>query len=210
MALVDIYQVTQLASMNNRPANNVYHVERLDPGFDATNINQAFIDSLQVSQLALQNPVLSVSELQCFSLGNSVDFENLPQVGKVGTRLGSQAAQFIAFAFRFPTLDRDIRSGRKRFGGASEEISSGNDLAPAFITDMNTHGANMIANWEEASAPGVGVCRFVIVKRILVINPVTGAESYRLPETDGELQFYAPTAFISNVTLRSQNSRKEL
>ncbi len=210
MAIGDIYQITALGNSHGEPANNVYHVERLSSGFVASDINVAFGDTLFVSQLALQLPSMTITELQTFNLGTSTDFENLALTGKIGTRAGSAASQFLAFAFRFPSLDRAIRSGRKRYGAVAEEISTINDLAPAFITSMDTHGANMIADWEKAASPGVSVCRFIIVKRIKVIDPVTGAVTYRLPETDAELKFYAPTSAVSVPVMRSQNSRKEL
>lgn len=210
MALSDMYQLAAIATYRDKPSNNVWHVERLDAGFSSTDVNQAFVDHVMAKQLALQLPNNTISELKTFNLGVPTDFENLPLVGAIGTRGGSFAAQFISFAFRFPTTNRGIRSGRKRFGGAAEEISSGEDIAPAFLTDMDTLGAAVIDPWETAAAPGIDVCRFVIIKRIKVTNPTTGKVSYRLPETDAELSFYAPISFISQDTLRSQNTRKEL
>lgn len=210
MAITDIYNITALGSYRTKPSNNVYQVERLDSGVTAADINQAFQDSLLVTQLALQLPNYDMSELQTFNLGTGTDFENLPLTGKVGTRAGSDASSLLAFAYRFPTLNRDIRSGRKRFGAVADEISTGNDIAPAFLTDMNSHGDNIIANWEKAAAPGVAVCRFIIVKRIKVVDPISGKITYRLPEDDIELLFYSPTAFISDDTMRSQNSRKQV
>ncbi len=210
MPLSDIYQITALGSYRNSASNNVWHVEKLDAGSVSADINTAFVDSLTVDQLALQAPPFEMEELQTFNLGTPTDFATLGLTGKIGTRAGAAAAELLAFAFRFPTLNRDIRSGRKRFGGVADEISTGGDIAAAFITDMNTFGASIIADWEKASAPGTSVCRYIVVKRIKVVNPVTGAISYRLPETDSELLFYAPTSSISDNTMRSQNSRKVL
>lgn len=210
MALSDMYQVTALATYRDKPANNVWHVERLDVGFSASDVNQAFQDHIMAKQLALQLPNLQISELQTFNLGVSTDFENLPLVGANGTRGGNFAAQFITFALRFPSTNRDIRSGRKRFGGAAEEISTGEDIAIAFLADMDVLGAAVINPWETAAAPGIDVCRYAVIRRVKVVDPVTGDVSYRLPETDAELEFYAPIASISQDTLRTQNTRKEL
>jgi len=210
MALTDIYQLTALGTYQAKPANNVWHVERLGTGFSATDVNQAFNDHVRADQLALQQPGLEITELKTFNLGVPTDFENLPLTGAIGTRAGTRAAQFVAFAFRFPTTNRDIRSGRKRFGGAAEDIATGEDIAAAFITDMNTLGASIIDPWETAAAPGVDVCRYVVLKRVKVVDPVTGAVTYRLPETDAELKFFAPVASISQNTLRTQNTRKAL
>ncbi len=209
MALIDMYQITHKATNVSQNLLNVYHVERSAGTVTASDIAQAFQDSIMASLIALQNTVTLYDSVFVENLDDPTDFDTLIQTGQAGGRLGANAPTGLAFEIRFPRERRDMHDGFKRWGGLSEETFSSQDLAAAFIADMGLLGDNLVLTWEQASAPGVAVCDYVIIKRICTVQPPpTPCPSYRLPETTAELVFYKPLKHQEKTTVRTQVSRR--
>lgn len=211
MALADVLEIRAPSEIGAFKFLNVWHVLRSSSSFDATKIANSFVDTVLSDILPLLTSSVEYTAVNVKNLGDAEDFVELPLTAKVGTRAGTNDPFFNVFTLRFPRLRTDMRDGRKRIGPTQEEAHSGNNLAAAYITDMDTLGTSMIGAWEETASPGVTVCRYIIVKRVCDAFDAAGkCTKYRLPETDGELIFYQPISRVSESTVRSQTSRKVL
>ena len=209
MAIVDMYNIVHDMTLLNKPMLNVYQVERANSGETAGAVSDAFQnDILPAIRLFQTNDVVN-NELRIFNMGDPLDFGSFTLSASLGFRTGLVSPRFVSAGIRFPSTNRDVRSGFKRFAGAEESDYTDGVIIGATITLLNNIADAMLANWT-ASADSHTVCNFVIVKRVCkTLEPVTEkCLQYRLPETDGELVFYTPTSRITQSDITSQVSRK--
>ncbi len=211
MALDDWFEILDKQDMFGQSILNVYHVQRASAGFNAVTILDAFENTVLTPLLPLQDAALSHTILEARNLGDVTDFATLVPSPAVGTRTGDPFAQFTAAAVQFNRTRTDMKNGQKRFCAGVETDSAGQSWVAAFVTLMQSLGDDMIGNWVTAAAPSTPVCNFGIIKRVCTVEPPpTPCPSYRLPETDLELQFYIPTVALARGNKRSQVSRKVL
>jgi len=209
MALSDMYQVTHKMTQQGQTILSVYHAERASAAEEAQEINDAFANSiLPILKLQQVTTIVSV-EVTSFNLATTTDFHTQDLSGNDGLRAAAASPTFISGAVRFPTLDRAVRSGHKRFCGMAELDYTDGVLSATAIGLLEDVADALIANWL-ANVDSHIVCSYAIIKRVCdETDPITGkCTKYRLPETDGELVFYEPTSRLVNSDVSSQVSRK--
>lgn len=209
MAIADIFQVVHNHQLFGQKLVNVYHAERANPGENAQSVADAFTNSIVGDIRAWQTDEVSNQDVVVFNLGVSTDFHTASLSGLLGLRLQSASPSFISGGIRFPSSDRDIRSGQKRYAGAEEEDYNDGQLDAGAIVLLAAIADALLADWL-ASSDSHHVCNFIILKRWCELEePVTGkCLKYRLPEIDDELFFYTPTTKLVNANVTSQVSRK--
>lgn len=207
--IVDIYEIVHRATFLGRPLLNVYHVERDNTAENAATISDAFQNSILPTLRAFQlTDVVNIDTL-VFNLGTSTDFGTFTLAAATGNRALVASPRFVGPGIRFPSTDRAIRSGFKRFGGGSEIDYTDGVLTAAALSLMDDTGTVLVADWLATSDSHV-VCNYVIIGRVCkTLDPVTGkCLQYRLPETDAELKFYTPQTSVTQTDVTSQTSRK--
>ncbi len=209
MALIDLLQVVHRYTAFGVNCANIYHVERANAGESAQDINDAFTNSILPSLRLLQTTDYANIDLVAFNLGDPLDFHTFDLASQIGDRTGINSPSFVAAGMRFPTLNRLVRSGQKRFAGLTENDYVDGVLdatAQALVEDI---GDVLIADWLASSDSHV-VCNYAIIQRVCdEVEPVTGkCLQYRLPEPPEVPIFYIPNARQLNLNVTSQVSRK--
>ena len=124
-----------------------------------------------------------------------------------GTNSTNYAPSYQAVGFVSPRKRRDVRAGRKRFGGVGETLSDGNTLTSSALLSAETIsrqlGENLVysGNPEQTFTP-------VIVGRIKEVDPETGKVTYRLPKNLDEAKYYIADNWAAELVPTTQNSRK--
>ncbi len=208
MALDDLFQITHNFVNQGVLMSSMFHVLRANAGENASSVNDSFANSVFPIIRLLQSDQLSNTDLVCYNLGDPVDFHT-QTLATNGLRAVTNSPSFIAAAIRFPSLNRTIRSGQKRFAGMGEGDYTTGALIAATITLLTNIGTAMIGNWLASSDSHI-VGNYVIIQRVCdEVDPVSGrCLQYRLPEIGETPVFYKPTAFIVNPLISSQVSRK--
>lgn len=206
--LEDVFQVTHNVQLLGVNMANMYHALRANPGENAQEINDAFANSVIPDINDWQSTDLLNVNLICFSLGDPEDFHT-QALGDPGDRAVTNSPAHIAPGVRFPSRNRLIRSGQKRFTGANELDYTDGTLGGTAITLLENIGDALVGNWL-ASADSHHVANYIIVKRVCKLeDPVTGkCLKYGLPELDEDLLFYQPDTHLVNPEISSQVSRK--
>lgn len=209
MALSDMYEVVHEMILQGKSVISVYHVERTSGIEVAATISDGFQTSILPTLRLQQNVALLNSLVRIFNLETTTDFGTFSLLLAPGLRVGDRSPTFIAAEVRYPSLDRDIRSGHKRYAGMQEnDYTNGVMTVPALaLVDANADAT--IGTWVSSIDAHV-ICRYVIIKRICkTVDPVSGdCLVYRLPLDDTELKFYQPTSRLTNIEISSQVSRK--
>lgn len=208
----DLYEIKDPQEQAGHNILNIYHVTKLSPSFTATNMLQAYFDTVYPVVLTIQPSTVQHKTVECRSLSDPLDFASgtsLPDVGNLG---GVGLANFVAATIQFNRLRTDMKNGQKRWAAGTEVNVATNLWVANMLTLMGNLGAAIVGNWEEAANPGIPVCRYIILKRFCTTAPSPPcAGSYRLPENDAEAAIsYVPTTFSVRDTVRSQTSRKRL
>lgn len=209
MAITDIYEIVHRMTVQNKKMVTVFHVERSSGVETAGSISDAFQNSILPIIRLLQNTGVTNDEIFVFNLGTTTDFGTFTLSAAAGLRAGAFSPTFISGAIRFPSLDRDIRSGHKRFNGMLESDYTTGVIIAASLVLLDNIGDAMIGGWL-SSVDSHLVCEYIIVKRVCeTTDPVTGkCLEYRLPKIESELKFYEPNSRITNPEIASQVSRK--
>lgn len=209
MALDDLYQTTHKFAAFGVTMHNVYHSERVNPGETAQDINDAFAFSIRPHIRALQPTFFTNIELVTFSLGDSQDFHT-QAIADAGLRVVIDASpSFVAAGVRFPTRDRDVHAGQKRFAGLVEaDIQTGVIIAATLVLVQDIADA-LLLPWL-ASSDSHQVANYVIIKRVCdEVDPVSGdCLQYRLPKDAETPVYYQPNSSVLNSDATSQVSRK--
>lgn len=203
MALSDVYEVRWTGTIFAETCNLVFHALRTGTSFLAADVAQASWDSLGDTILPVSTAELIWTQISARNIGDPTDFTELSLGTTGGTHAGSAFSPYASFTIRFPRKRSDMHHGYKRIPGVAEASVTNGRIESVDVTRLNALGADIIDGWFKSSAPGTDVCNYIVVKRILKPNG-----TYRLPETDGELVYYQPTAYnvLSRVT--TQNSRR--
>lgn len=209
MALDDMFEIVHDCTLFNKPVLNVYHVLRANSGETSGAISDAFQNSILPTIRLYQVDDVVNNELRIFNLGTSTDFGAFTLAAATGLRTGLPSPRFIAPGMRFPSRDRDIRSGFKRYAGGSEADYADGVLDATALGLINDIGDDLLGNWLASSDSHI-VCNFVIIRRVCKTFAPDGETCliYRLPELDSELEFYQPTTRLTNTDISSQVSRK--
>ncbi len=209
MALNDMYEIVHRFTQGGKKMTSVFHVLRDSPVETALSVQDSFQFSILPSIRALQSDTVTNDELFVFNLGLSTDFGTFTLTAALGNRPGARSPSFVSGAVRFPSIDRDIRSGQKRFAGMLETDYTAGLVTAGALTLLNDIGDAMIGTWL-SSIDGHDVATYAVIGRVCdEEDPVTGVcLKYRLPKTDPELKFYIPTQRVTNSEISSQVSRK--
>lgn len=200
MAINDVFAVNStITTQEGKPFLNVYFYRQVTAGTSSliptVNLRQAWrINFVEVSSgerlLDLISVTASMTSLYTYNLFNPEDF-NTQDYGAVtyaGERGGEPLPNSNAWGFRSNRTRRDIRRGFKRISPMAEPDVVGNEplpgLLPALIAFAGALGSD-VSNTAEAGSP---LFEPVVVKRIKEVDPITGAISYRLPNSPGETQ----------------------
>lgn len=210
MAIVDIFEIVHQVTYYGKPMLNTYHVERANTGELSGAISDAFQNSILPKIRALQSNSVVNDELRIFNLGTSTDFGTFTLSGSFGLRAGARSPSFISAGVRFPTLDREIRAGSKRFPGMLETDYTAGVMVVGTQGLVDDIGDAMVSGWL-ASADAHLVCNYIVLGRVCKTFDPTDPDKciqYRLPKTDAELKRYQPSQHIDNNEITSQVSRK--
>lgn len=202
MALADVYELRVSGEIHDQPWNCVFHALRASAGYDAQAVADAFGDSVLGNMKDAVPTAVSFLELSVKNLGDPLDFYEVSVAPLAGQRAGESMGPFVSTAVRFTRKRTDMHHGYKRLPGCSESDQASGTLAAGLVTELQAFADDVIASWEDNSAPGTAVCNFIVVKRVLEDG------KYRLPKTDGELVYYVPDSYSVVTRLTSQNSRK--
>ncbi len=209
MALNDMYEIVDRQVLGTSIINNVYHVVRDNVAIKANTIAEAFEDRILTPLLPLQDGALSHVSIDVRNLKDATDFAVRVPVPAVGTRVGEPFTSFVAAAIQFNRTRTDIKNGQKRWSVGVEADADGNNWLAAFVTALETLRDPILALWFTDALPAAPVCDYVVIQRVCTVQPPpVPCVSFRLPLTDGELQFYNPTSAIIRGVVRSQVSRK--
>ncbi len=209
MALDDVFQVVHNHTLFGAKMVNVYHALRANSGETSGTVGDAFVNSIIGDIRSWQTNDVVNDDVVVFNLGNPEDFNTQSLSGLLGLRAGAASPSFISGGIRFPSRNREIRSGQKRYAGALYADYTDGELTAGAITLLEAIGDVLIANWL-ASSDSHHVANFIILKRVCdEVDPDTGkCLKYRLPELLSELLFYQPNARLLNADITSQVSRK--
>lgn len=209
MALDDMFQLVHNQTLFGKKLNNVYHAIRTNSGESAQQVADSFVATIINDIRLYQNNEVANIDVVAFSLGDPEDFFTQDLAGLAGFRDGLNSPSFVSGAIRFPSLNRLIRSGHKRFAGALESDYDDGALGAGATVLLEDIGDVLIGDWL-ASSDSHHVANFVIIKRVCdEIEPVTEkCLQYRLPESEAELKFYQPTVRLVKADITSQVSRK--
>ncbi len=209
MAFVDLYEVKDVQSFGTVEILNVWHVEKVSPGFTAATILEAYEDTILTPLLPMQNDGLTHTILEARSLSDPLDFSTRVPSPNVGTRVGQSLSNFEAIGLRLNRERTDMDSGQKRFQIGDEGDLNGNLWQAPILALAATLGAAMVSQWETVAAPGTPVCDYVIIKRICKTSPSPPCVGgYRLPLSTDPLTLYRPLTFVVDTFVTSQVSRK--
>lgn len=209
MALTDVYQLTHNYVAFGEPMANIYHAFRDNSGETAQDINDAFVNSIMPDIELLWTLAFTSVDLVCFNLGDPTDFHTQSGAGLDGARAGANEPTFVAAGVRFPSLNRLIRSGHKRFGGLIETDITDGAIIAGTVTLVENIADALIGDWLASSDSHV-VANFIILKRVCEEeDPITEkCLKYRLPEPPDVPLFFQPTSRVVNTLATSQVSRK--
>lgn len=202
MALADVFEIRMAGNTLGSPWNMVFHGYRTAGNYNAQAVLDAFGDGPFFNLLPALPDSCHVITLEAKSLGNPLDFYSVATPNSDGARAGDTLGPFVAPTIRFTRKRTDMHHGYKRLPGVLEADQTNGVLGAPLIALIEDFADSLIGGWEDNSAPGVTVANYVIVKRVL------DAGKYRLPETDGELVYYAPDNYVVVVNVSSQVSRK--
>lgn len=210
MAITDMYELVHNMTYLGQTILNVYHAEKFIPAETAESVQEAWQNSVLGALQGLQNTFVINNSVSIFNLGTSTDFTTVTLTGAPGFRAGNRSPVFVSAGIRYPSLDRDIRSGHKRYSGMLEADYTDGVVIAAVLTLMTAINTALLGDWL-ASSDSRHVANFVIIGRVCkTTDPVTGkCLVYRLPETDVELKFYTPTSALNDTEISSQVSRKK-
>ncbi len=213
MALDDFWQLKDNQVLAGSNILNVYHLKRIQPSATAGIVAQAFLDTILVTNfLGLQDSNLTRTTVEVQNLGEPLDFASVDSSAKVGTDVADHPAIFNAATMQFNRTRTDMKNGQKRFLFGSDDDAADGVWDGAFNTRFDNVATTVISAWEQAAAPGVEVCNFVILKRFCVVLGQSPCLKYRLPINDAEIDnnHYIPLGTIQRARVRSQVSRKRL
>lgn len=209
MALIDLYQLVHNFTEQGVKMVNVYHALRANSGETAVSVADSFVATIVGDIRAWQSNDVSNQDVVCFNLGDAEDFATQDLAGLLGLRSGVKSPTFLSGAIRFPSTNRNIRSGHKRYGGSMETDYTDGALEAGAITLLEDLGDVLLGNWL-ASSDSHHVANYIIIQRVCdETDPVTGkCLKYRLPEVEGEEKYYQPVTRLVKAEITSQVSRK--
>jgi len=206
MALADFYEVRLQISFLAKSCYLVFHVRRLSGEFDASDVMNAYIASVQPELAAAMVTDAKILAAYVWNLGVEDDF-HYADLDVPGTVIGDPMPTHDAATLRFPTLTRAINHGYKRIPGLAEIYVEDGMLIGSQKDALTALGAAIFTVWADGTPQNV--CSYSVLKRIYFLNPKSGKWQYRLPKTDEELLWYEPLGCVLDEIVRTQNTRKK-
>lgn len=211
MAIADFWEIKDNYAAGTKQMLNVYHVKRILVGANATDVGQAFIDTILIGDLLfMQDNGVSRSVVEVRNLGTVTDFTEIDSSAHPGTRVGEALPNFTAVGITLLRTRTDIHAGQKRYYAGVEADKDGNLWDATFAALIDGLATSLLVPWEKISAPGIGVCQLVVLKRFCVVAGQDPCLKYRLPLNSAEIDanHYVPISTRTEDLLTSQVSRK--
>lgn len=208
MALIDIWNLNLHARFGTQDVLNVFQFHRVAASISAQTLMNGFEDTMMNALVAMQSTSIVYERMEVFNLSDPTLFGSRDMSSWNGTVVGEVLPAFNAFSFVAFRKRRDMRNGYKRFAGVNESSVTNGSVAVPFQPVVQTVADNLAQGLIQATDPGVIVARWCIVQRVKVVDPVTGKVTYRLPESDAELQEYQVDSVAYKDFITSQVSRR--
>jgi hypothetical protein len=154
----------------------------------------------------LQITTVTNSELYVYNLLDPTDLEVRGLSGG-GDTAGTVNTQIDAIGFRSNRTRRDIRRGFKRIGGIPDSAVVDQALNTAFNTAAGTL-AGLFGDQLLTTAPNPNSAYDPIVIKRIFTGITGGKRQYRLPETEGELEYFIASQWQHSSNIRSQATRR--
>lgn len=208
VGIADIYQVVDNQRFpGGELVQNVYFYSAEDSDGSAEDLSLAFNNDMLTGLIRdLQSNQFSHTVIGAQSLGNPADFYNRVLTGAVGVWGTDCLPAFNALNFTLRTASRAVRPGSKRIGGLPDNTGVYTNGQVIDVSELATMEDVRIAMSAIITAAGAEYTP-VIVKRIFVPATVDHKAYYRLPETDGELEYFPVSVALVNPVVTHQTSR---
>jgi hypothetical protein len=216
MDVLDLYQVTTIATQNSSQIVNTYTYSctASDGSFGSGAqylANQWFQNFWGDTEGPFQG-LLFVDDLRydivrAQNLFNPLDYYEILSAVYTGGSTGDPASQFLALSFRTPWLGPVIRRGQKRYGGLPEAAIANGQLHTSLVAAANDIKALLGTTLSFTDGPNSGSWAPCIVKRIPYTAP-SGRTAYRLPTDLTEAVWDIVPEWGLNTLITSQNTRK--
>lgn len=207
MPFGDAYTVRVHQTYSSIDMLNVFQVEKLEAGFTAQDVREAFIDTIVPLWKPLVNNIVTITTMDVLSLSDPEDFEVGFPVGQGGTNAGDATAALLAFSIRYNRTRRDVRHGYTRISGLNDDDHNQNAIVASYKLVIEDLADALVGTWAKLT-PAANVCVLHVVKRVFVPATSEHRAYYRLPETSGEYVSYHPNTYFINPAVTSQASRK--
>lgn len=122
MATGDLYELTDIQTLEGQQVLNVYHYKQVSEPTSGTSIlalGDAFYTFVQLPMFSVQTEFLQHVGLRIINLDNPDEFALVTE-GETGTVPGETLPPFCSWAFRYNRSSRLVRNGQKRIGGVPE------------------------------------------------------------------------------------------
>lgn len=208
MALTDYYELRLVHGYNQSISLlSVWHFQNIAGAGSAQHLANTFNTEVLPGLANLLTDKIDFERIEVDHLFNTTDFYVLQSLSEnEGNVVQDAMPPGVTVGLRFPTTDRAIRVGYKRFSGASEDSALNGFLTTASVNVWQTWANTLMPNID--SGDGIAY-RVVIIKRIKYTTP-SGKPAYRLPNSLAEMgnNLSVPTSVVVVNALGSQNSRK--
>lgn len=205
MALADIAVIEFVQAYNNEEIRNVYTYERLNTSALWNSLLQEFEENIVPATNGLQSGLVTNRLMRLTVLGDLSVLEEEVLTGG-GAWTGTQMLPIhdcINFTLR--PAGRQVRSGKKRISGLSEDIQSNGIVnLPQAVAAMDTLRSRMGSRLPDGAVNAD--FRPVIVKRVLYTT-TAGTEAYRLPKPGDALTIAEVNTVTVNPKITTQRSR---
>jgi len=211
--LNDVYLATVFGQYLGQQVINTYTYKVTGGASEVTTNAEIMANRLEEKIFSVDSPLRSAffseeatwSSMRCQNLFDLTDyFELVFSTTYEGAGTADAMPPFVAASLRTPWLGGTVRRGFKRYSGILEGTVSMGAFSAPMIASMQILADNLESILEE----GDSVWTPVIVKRVKVIDGVTGAVTYRLPENLSESVTADATTWQVVTDATSQNSRK--
>lgn len=212
MAVNDIYEVTDVQTLNSQQVLNVYFYEQRAAfvplaGSTAQALADEWVESVLPAILACQTTDLVHVEVRVRNLFDASD-AGIAVAGATGVIIDAAGTlpPFNAFGFQLNTDNAGIRPGSKRLAGVAEFAQNDGVPDAAILVTLNTAADTMAEPITGGLIIEDDIMFPVVVQRVR--TGVPGAYEYRLPETSGEATVGLIIETLVKMLITSQISRK--
>jgi len=204
--MASLFEVRFSQNVASKYMQNVFHYHVPGEGGTAAELATKWKTDVLPKINSWQSNSLTNHSLKVLSVFDLADFAEETLSGAGGAASGEYLPLHDCVNFTMKVNTRAVRAGKKRFSGLTEgDTSQGWVTNAVVITALTTLRTQLGTNLVGASAVQY---QPVVVKRVMEVDPDTGKETYRMPETVGEYVFGNIQTVLLNLKITTQNSRK--